>query len=88
MTVFLVRHFDRLVVRGLGLDRQPALLPTYFGNYRRVVYIAQTQDPELQAMARRHADFLGLEYHYQPRGDGPLSLTLRAALQQEDACPG
>ena len=87
LTDFLVRHFDRLVVRGLGLDRQPALLPVYFGNYRRVVYLAQTEDPELQAMAGRHAQFLGLEYHYRSCGDGPLALALRPVLAQEETCP-
>jgi hypothetical protein len=86
LTDFLVRHFERLVVRGLGLDRQPTLLPVYFGNYRRVVYIAQTEDRELQAMARDHAAYLGLEYHYRPSGDGPLSLALRPALAQEEIC--
>ena len=86
LTDFLVRHFERLVVRGLGLDRQPALLPVYFGNYRWVVYIAQTEDPELQAMARSHADFLGLEYHYRPCGDRPLALALRPVLAQEQTC--
>jgi len=87
LTDFLVRHFERLVVKGLGLDRQPGLLPVYFGNYRRVVYLAQTEDPGLQAMARRHAERLGLEYHYRPCGDGPLSLSLRPLLAQEDTCP-
>ncbi|MDH3941955.1 MAG: DUF1638 domain-containing protein, partial [Xanthomonadales bacterium] len=52
LTDFLVRHFERLVVRGLGLDRQPQLLPLYFGNYKRVVYLAQTESEELQALAR------------------------------------
>lgn len=80
LTDFLVRHFDRLVVRGLGLDRQPGLLPVYFGNYRRVVYIAQTDDAELQALARRHAEFLGLDYHFRPFGDAPLSGALDAIL--------
>jgi len=86
LTDFLVRHFERLVVRGLGLDRQPALMPLYFGNYRRVVYIAQTEDPELQEQAQRHAEFLGLEYHYRPSGDGPLSLLLKPLLEQEETC--
>jgi hypothetical protein len=86
LTDFLVRHFERLVVKGLGLDRKPALLPVYFGNYRRVVYIAQTEDRELQAMARSHADFLGLKYHYRPSGDGPLSLALAPALAREETC--
>jgi len=86
LTDFLVRHFERLVVQGLGLDRQPALLPVYFGNYRRVVYIAQTDDPELQEQARRHAAFLGLDYLYRFCGDGPLSLTLRPMLELEETC--
>ena len=86
LTDFLVRHFERLVVRGLGLDRQPALLPAYFGNYRRVVYIAQTEDSELQSLARDHAAYLGLEYHYRASGDGPLSLALVPALAQEETC--
>lgn len=87
LTDFLVRHFDRLVVRGLGLDRQPGLLPVYFGNYRRVVYLAQTEDSELQSLARRHADFLGLDYLYRFCGDGPLSLTLKPRLALEERCP-
>src|SRR6185369_9911534 len=47
LTDYLVRNFDRLVIRGLGLDRHPELLPVYFGNYRRLVYLAQSDDPEL-----------------------------------------
>lgn len=84
LTDFLVRHFDRLVVRGLGLDRAPELMGAYFGNYRRVVYIAQKRDSELEAMARRHADFLGLDYVHRYHGDEPLTLTLRERLE----CPG
>ena len=53
LTDFLARNFDRLVVKGLGLDRHPELLPQYFGNYRRLVYLAQTDEPELVAAARR-----------------------------------
>jgi hypothetical protein len=87
LTDFLARHFDRLVLRGLGLDRQPGLLPVYFGNYRRLVYLAQTEDPELQSLARRHAAFLGLDYLYRFCGDGPLSLTLRPGLSMEERCP-
>jgi hypothetical protein len=87
LTDFLVRHFERLVVRGLGLDRQPALLPVYFGNYRRVVYLAQTEDAELQSLARRHAEFLGLDYLYRFCGDRPLSLALKPVLSLDETCP-
>ena len=46
LTDFLARQFDTLVIEGLGLDRHPELLPLYFGNYRRLVYLAQTDDPD------------------------------------------
>lgn len=82
LTDFLVRHFERLVVRGLGLDRQPQLMPMYFGNYKRVVYLAQTDSEELQAMARSHAGFLGLDYSFRFSGDQPLSLLLKPELAE------
>ena len=81
LTDFLVRHFDRLVVRGLGLDRHPELLERYFGNYRRVVYLAQTDDEELQRQARAHASRLGLRYDYTYCGDRPLENALRPVLE-------
>ena len=81
LTDFLVRHFERLVVRGLGLDRHPQLMPVYFGNYKRIVYLAQTESGELQSMAQDHADYLGLEYLYLYEGDRPLSLVLAPTLE-------
>ena len=80
LTDFLVQHFDRLVVQGLGLDRQPDLMPLYFGNYRRVVYLAQRVSETLEARAREQAEFLGLEYVYRFVGDDPLANTLRMKL--------
>jgi hypothetical protein len=62
VTDFLLRSFDRLVVRGLGLDRHPELLAVYFGNYRRLVHLAQTDDPDLAARGRVAAERLGLEH--------------------------
>ena len=94
LTDFLVRHFERLVIKGLALDRQPQLMPAYFGNYKRVIYLAQTESEELQSMARKHAQFLGLEYSYHFHGDQPLSVVLKPVLgdgtgratPQEEAC--
>jgi hypothetical protein len=76
LTDFLVRHFDRLVVRGLGLDRHPELKPQYFGNYRRLVYLAQTRSDELTNRAREHAAYLGLEFAVQHTGLGPVERIL------------
>ena len=52
LTDFLARHFERLVIEGLGLDRFPQLRDDYFGHYTRLVYLAQTDDPALDAKAR------------------------------------
>jgi Protein of unknown function (DUF1638) len=78
LTDFLVRNFDRLVVRGLGLDRHPELLPMYFGNYRRVLYLAQTDDPSLRDAAERAAACLGLPFEHRSTGFGELGIAVQA----------
>ena len=60
LTDFLARHFEPLVVEGLGLDRFPQLRDDYFGHYSRLVYLAQTDDPAITAMAEAAASRLGL----------------------------
>jgi len=78
LTDFLARNFDRLVIKGLGLDRHPELLEAYFGNYRRLVYLAQTDDPLLVAAARRGARRLGLSFEVRHTGLGELGTTIAA----------
>ncbi|HEX7951326.1 MAG TPA: DUF1638 domain-containing protein [Candidatus Limnocylindrales bacterium] len=78
LTDFLVRNFERLIVRGLGLDRHPELLPIYFGNYRRLVYLAQTQDAALDAAAGAAAAWLGLAFERRSTGLGELRPALAA----------
>ena len=78
LTDFLARHFDSLVIVGLGLDRHPELLPVYFGNYRRLVYLAQTDDPDLTARAQRAATRLGLAFERRETGLGELGTTIAA----------
>lgn len=72
LTDYLVRHFDRLIVKGLGLDRFPELLPDYFGNYTKVVHLAQVADSSLRARAARAAERLGLAFEYRMVGYGEL----------------
>ena len=76
LTDFLVRHFDRLVLRELGIERHPQLLEAYFGHYRRVVYLSQRDDPALQESARRAAARLGLDYEFRHTGYGGLETSL------------
>ncbi len=78
LTDFLARNFERLVIRGLGLDRHPELLPVYFGNYRRLVFLAQTVDPRLTAIARRGARRLGLAFERRFSGLGELGPSVAA----------
>lgn len=76
LTDFLAQHFDRLIYRGLGLDRHPQLMPEYFGNYRKLVYLAQIEEPRLVAKAREAAKYLGLEFEYRFSGYGDLTRAL------------
>jgi hypothetical protein len=76
LTDFLVRHFDRLVIRSLGIDRHPELLPMYFGNYKRAVFLAQMPSPEAEAQARECASRLGLEFDSIVTGLDPLDEVL------------
>jgi hypothetical protein len=73
LTDYLVRNFERLVVRGLGLDKHPELLSTYFGNYRRLVYLAQADDPALTSRAEAAAAGLGLAFERRLVGLGELA---------------
>jgi hypothetical protein len=80
LTDFLVHAFDRLVREGLGLNRHPQLMQQYFGNYRRVVYLAQRESDRLQKMAREQAVYLGLEYEYIYTGLDPLKKVLELKI--------
>ena len=93
LTDFLVRHFDSLVIRALGLDRHPELADAYFGNYRRVVYLAQVPSPELEAKARECASRLGLDFEVEFTGLEPLARALplegtRASTPEAGRWPG
>jgi hypothetical protein len=84
LTDFLLRHFERLVIRGLGLDRHPELFSMYFGNYRKLIYLAQAPGAESQEQARAIALRMGLEFEYRRTGYGTLGVKLVAAVNQSD----
>lgn len=85
LTDFLARHFERLVVEPLKLRQHPELRDAYFGNYRRLVYLAQTEDVALQAQARSAARALGLAYQIERVGYGELEPALEFAVIRRDA---
>jgi hypothetical protein len=73
LTDFLARQFDAFVWKPLGLDRYPELLDMYFGNYEKLVYMAQTEDPELVQKAQAHAEKLGLKFELRQTEYGELT---------------
>ena len=79
-TDFLVRSFARTVVRELGLDRWPELRDTYFGQYTRVVWLAQEPDDELRALAEQAAERIGLPLTVVETGDAGLERALAALV--------
>ena len=78
LTDYLARHFDKLIWEGLGMDRHPELLPLYFGNYTKIVFLAQTRNEELAKKAMAAARRLGLAYEYRYTGYGELERDLKA----------
>ena len=84
LTDYMVRHFDRLIMQGLGLDRRPELRDLYFGNYRKLVYLSQIEDPRLLAKARSAAEQLGLEFEHRHTGYGDLEAFLAAQQKKTE----
>ena len=78
LTDFLVRQFDAFVWKPMGLDRHPQLRDMLFGNYETLIYLAQTDNPELDTLAREAADRLGLAYERRFTGYGDLATELAA----------
>jgi hypothetical protein len=76
LTDFLLRHFERLVTQGLGLDRHPELADQYFRHYRRLTYLAQTRNEAALEQARAIAVRMNLEFEYRFTGYGELAVRL------------
>ena len=76
LTDFLVRQFDAFIIKPMGLDRHPELRDMYFGNYEKLVYQAQTDDPALTEKAKTCAATLGLTFERRFTGYGDLKVAL------------
>lgn len=79
MTDFLCRHFETFFMKPLGLDRHPELARDFFGNYEKLIYLAQTDDPALDRVAEQAAAMLGLAYERRATGYGDLVAALENA---------
>ncbi len=77
LTDYMVRHFERIVMRGMGIRQHPELRDMYFGHYKRALYIAQTDCEKLRAKAVQAAAELGLDYEYRYAGYGEFARFIR-----------
>jgi hypothetical protein len=77
LTDLITRQFEAFVIEPLKFDTHPELIPMVFGNYEKIVYLAQTEDPVLQEKAKWAADYLGLAYEYRFTGMGDLEPALK-----------
>ena len=80
LTDFLAKHFERLVIKGLKLDQHPELRDQYFGNYTRVVYLSQEDNPSVRSLAKNAALFLGLDFEHEHCGYGDLRTGLESQV--------
>ncbi len=83
LTDLIARQFEAFVIEPLKLDKHPELIQMVFGNYEKIVYLAQTEDEELQARAKWAADFLGIAYEYRFTGYGDLTPALARAAKSQ-----
>jgi hypothetical protein len=83
LTDFLLRHFERLVIQGLGLDKHPELFPMYFGNYRKLVYLAQRPSAQAIEAACAIAVRFGLSFESRATGYGGLGTALDRAVERD-----
>ncbi len=79
LTDYLAQHFDKLIWEGFGIDRRPDMVEFVFGNYEKLVYLAQAPTDELRAKARAAAEKLGLAYEFRETGYGDLAAFMQSA---------
>ena len=72
LTDYLVKNFNRIMIKGLGLDKHPELFDVYFEHYKKLVYLAQTENEEWKRDAEKYAKDFGFDYEYRLVGTGSL----------------
>lgn len=79
LTDYLARFFETLIIKGFKIDKHPELQEMMFGEYKKIVYLAQTENPELDRLAEAAAKRLGLEYERVQVGYGFLEGFIKTA---------
>ena len=80
VTDYMVRHFERIVMKGMGLRAHPELRDMYFQHYTRFLYLAQSEDDKLLAKAKSCARELDLRFDYRLTGMGEFTQFLQQAV--------
>jgi len=84
LTDYLLRSFESLIIKGMGLDKHPDLAEMYFANYSRLVYLAQQEDPELYEKAQWAADYLKLKLEIRQVNYGELESRLVELMNEAE----
>lgn len=82
LTDYLAKNFDRLIIKGFGINRHPELKDMVFANYKKLVYLAQTTDPAIDRCAEQAAADLGLKYARIQTGDAPFAAALSQSIDR------
>lgn len=85
LTDYLTQHFDRIIIRGFGLDKHPELESMMFANYKKLVYLSQTRNNKLKVQAKKAAERLGLEFEHRHAGYGDLQSSLQQLVVKSAA---
>ncbi len=85
LTDYLAQHFERIILKGFGIDKHPELESMMFGNYRKLVYLSQTENAALLNKAQQAAQRLNLEFEYRYTGYGDLETSLQAFVREDHA---
>lgn len=80
LTDYLAQHFDRIIIRGFGLDKHPELESMMFANYKKLVYLSQTENSAIMLQAEKAAQRLGLEFEHRHTGYGDLQTSLQQLM--------
>ena len=83
LTDYLTRHFESLIIKGMGLAKYPEMRDMMFSNYTKVVYLAQTDDNTLTKKASECAQYLKLDFKRIYTGYGELNDFITQAKEKK-----